>query len=101
MKKITKEQVIDALRKVMDFEIGFDVVSLGLVYDVQIDDDNNVKVLMTLTTPGCPLAGMILSDAEQAVRSIEGVKNVEVELTFDPPWSPERMDPKLRERFGI
>ena len=101
MKKITKEQVIDALRKVVDFEIGFDVVSLGLVYDVQIDDDNNVKVLMTITTPGCPLAGMILSDAEQAVRSIEGVKNVEVELTFDPPWSPERMDPKLRERFGI
>ena len=101
MKKITKEQVIDALRKVVDFEIGFDIVSLGLVYDVQIDDDNNVKVLMTLTTPGCPLAGMILSDAEQAVRSIEGVKNVEVELTFDPPWSPERMDPKLRERFGI
>ena len=101
MKKVTEEQVMDALRKVVDFEIGFDVVSLGLVYDVQIDDENNVKVLMTLTTPACPLAGMILSDAEQAIRGIEGVKNVEVELTFDPPWTPERMDPKLRERFGI
>jgi len=101
MRRITKEQVLDALRKVVDFEIGFDVVSLGLVYDIQIDDDNNVKVLMTLTTPACPLAGMILSDAEQAIRDIEGVKNVEVELTFDPPWTPERMDPKLRERFGI
>jgi metal-sulfur cluster biosynthetic enzyme len=56
---------------------------------------------MTMTTPMCPLAGMILSDAEEAIKRIEGVNNVEVELTFDPPWTPERMSPELREKFGV
>ncbi|HBF11177.1 MAG TPA: aromatic ring hydroxylase [Thermotoga naphthophila] len=100
-KKVTKEDVLNALKNVIDFELGLDVVSLGLVYDIQIDDQNNVKVLMTMTTPMCPLAGMILSDAEEAIKKIEGVGNVEVELTFDPPWTPERMSPELREKFGI
>lgn len=67
-KKVTKEDVLNALKNVIDFELGLDVVSLGLVYDIQIDDQNNVKVLMTMTTPMCPLAGMILSDAEEAIK---------------------------------
>jgi len=81
--------------------LGLDVVSLGLVYEVEVDDQNNVKVLMTMTSPMCPLAGLILSDAEEAIKKIEGVGNVEVELTFDPPWSPERMSPELKAKFGI
>ncbi len=100
-KKITKEDVLNALKNVVDFELGLDVVSLGLVYEVEVDDQNNVKVLMTMTSPMCPLAGLILSDAEEAIKKIEGVGNVEVELTFDPPWSPERMSPELKAKFGI
>jgi len=84
-KEELKTAVWNKLKEVIDWEIGLDVVTLGLVYDIQVDDQNNVKVLMTMTTPMCPLAGGIMSDAEMKIRTIEGVNNVEVELTFDPP----------------
>jgi len=98
---ITKDQVLEALKNVIDFELGLDVVSLGLVYDVDIDQQDNVKITMTMTTPACPLAGMILQDAEDKVREIQGVKDVKIDLTFDPPWTPDRMNEELRKRFGI
>lgn len=98
---VTKEQVFQALKDVIDFEIGLDVVSLGLVYDVNIDDENNVTITMTMTTPACPLAGLILQDAEDKVRQIEGVKDVKINLTFDPPWTPDRMSEEVKKRFGI
>uniref|UniRef100_A0A7C4RX78 Metal-sulfur cluster assembly factor n=1 Tax=Fervidobacterium thailandense TaxID=1008305 RepID=A0A7C4RX78_9BACT len=102
---MTKEELRTAvwnkLKEVIDWEIGLDVVTLGLVYDIQVDDQNNVKVLMTMTTPMCPLAGSILADAEMKLRSINGVGNVEVELTFDPPWTPDRIDPIIRKQLGI
>ncbi len=98
---ITKEQVYEALKEVIDFELGLDIVSLGLVYGVEVDEEGNVSVTMTMTTPACPLAGMILEQAEDRVRQIEGVKDVKVNLTFDPPWSPERMSEELRKRFGV
>ncbi|MGQ4832306.1 MAG: metal-sulfur cluster assembly factor [Candidatus Asgardarchaeia archaeon] len=97
---VTKEEVIKALRSVIDWEIGVDVVSLGLIYDVQIKDENNVKVVMTLTAPGCPLQASIMEQVRAAVKSL-GVKNVDVELTFDPPWTPDRMDPEIRKMFGL
>ncbi|WP_372590604.1 metal-sulfur cluster assembly factor [Fervidobacterium pennivorans subsp. carthaginiensis] len=100
-KEELKTAVWNKLKEVIDWEIGLDVVTLGLVYDIQVDDENNVKVLMTMTTPMCPLAGGIMSDAEMKIRSIEGVKNVEVELTFDPPWTPDRIDPIIRKQLGI
>uniref|UniRef100_A0A832MP49 Metal-sulfur cluster assembly factor n=1 Tax=Pseudothermotoga hypogea TaxID=57487 RepID=A0A832MP49_9THEM len=98
---ITKEKVLEALKQVIDFEIGLDIVSLGLVYDVAIDNENNVTVTMTMTTPACPLAGLILQDAEDKVRQIEGVKDVKINLTFDPPWTPDRMSEEIRKKFGI
>lgn len=102
---MTKDEIRTAvwnkLKEVIDWEIGLDVVTLGLVYDIIVDDQNNVKVTMTMTTPMCPLAGGILSDAEMKVRSIEGVGNVEVELTFDPPWTPDRIDPVVRKQLGV
>ncbi|WP_448375017.1 metal-sulfur cluster assembly factor [Fervidobacterium sp.] len=102
---MTKDELRTAvwnkMKEVMDWEIGLDVVTLGLVYDIKVDDENNVKVTMTMTTPMCPLAGGILSDAEMKVRSVEGVNNVEVELTFDPPWTPDRIDPAVRKQLGI
>ncbi|SHH19891.1 metal-sulfur cluster assembly factor [Thermosipho atlanticus] len=101
MDKVTKEAVWNKLKEVIDFEIGLDVVSLGLIYDVQVDEKNNVYVLMTMTTPMCPLAGMIMQDAETKLREIEGVNEVKVELTFDPPWTPDRIDPEVRGQLGI
>uniref|UniRef100_A0A7V4KCY0 DUF59 domain-containing protein n=1 Tax=Fervidobacterium pennivorans TaxID=93466 RepID=A0A7V4KCY0_FERPE len=100
-KEELKTAVWNKLKEVIDWEIGLDVVTLGLIYDIQVDDQNNVKVLMTMTTPMCPLAGGIMSDAEMKIRSIEGVNNVEVELTFDPPWTPDRIDPIIRKQLGI
>jgi metal-sulfur cluster biosynthetic enzyme len=100
-KEELKTAVWNKLKEVIDWEIGLDVVTLGLVYEIQVDDQNNVKVLMTMTTPMCPLAGGIMSDAEMKIRTIEGVNNVEVELTFDPPWTPDRIDPIIRKQLGI
>jgi metal-sulfur cluster biosynthetic enzyme len=100
-KEELRTAVWNKLKEVIDWEIGLDVVTLGLVYDIKVDDENNVKVTMTMTTPMCPLAGGILSDAEMKVRSVEGVNNVEVELTFDPPWTPDRIDPAIRKQLGI
>lgn len=101
MGKITEEMVYNKLKEVIDFEIGLDVVSLGLVYEIKIDENDNVYVLMTMTTPMCPLAGLILQDAETKLREIEGINDVKVELTFDPPWTPDRVDPSVRAQLGI
>ncbi|MFN4190785.1 MAG: metal-sulfur cluster assembly factor [Pseudothermotoga sp.] len=98
---VTKDEVLKALSNVIDFELGLDVVSLGLVYDIDVDQQDNVTVTMTMTTPACPLAGMILQDAEDKIREIKGVKDVKINLTFDPPWTPDRMNEELRKRFGI
>ncbi|WP_041446346.1 metal-sulfur cluster assembly factor [Pseudothermotoga thermarum] len=100
-KLVTKEQVYEALKDVIDFELGLDIVSLGLVYDVQVDQEGNVSITMTMTSPACPLAGMILEQAEDRVRQIEGVKDVKINLTFDPPWTPDRMSEELRKRFDL
>ncbi len=98
---VTKEEVMNALRSVMDPEIGLDVVSLGLVYDVDISESGEVKIKMTMTTPGCPLVGMMTEDAKNVLESVEGVKSVEVELVWDPPWTPDMIEPEVRARLGI
>jgi len=102
---MTKEELRNAvwnkLKEVIDWEIGLDVVTLGLVYNIEIENENDVRVTMTMTTPMCPLAGGIMSDAEMKLRSIDGVGNVEVELTFDPPWTTDRIDPSIRKQLGI
>ena len=98
--RLTEESIREALKDVIDYEVGLDVISLGLIYNIEIDDKNNVKVLMTLTTPMCPLGPMIVSDVERKIKEL-GANEVEVELTFDPPWSPEMMDPEIRKAMGI
>ncbi len=98
--RLTEEKIREALKDVIDYEIGLDVISLGLIYNIDIDDNNNVKVLMTLTTPMCPLGPMIVNDVERKIKEL-GANEVEVELTFDPPWSPEMMDPEIRKAMGI
>ncbi|MHA1593679.1 MAG: metal-sulfur cluster assembly factor [Candidatus Baldrarchaeia archaeon] len=96
---LTKEQVMDALKKVYDPELGVNIVDLGLIYEVNVKD-KNVYIKMTLTTPGCPLYMMFLREVERAIKEL-GAENVEIELVFDPPWTPERMSRELRKRFGF
>jgi metal-sulfur cluster biosynthetic enzyme len=97
---VTEKEVRKALRRVKDPELHLDVVVLGLVYDIDITD-TDVHVVMSLTTPMCPAAGQILEDAKAAVEGIEGVETAEVELTFDPLWTPERIDPIIRASLGL
>jgi len=97
----TKEEVTDALKGVEDPELGMDVVDLGLVYEVQVDGPK-VKVVHSLTSMGCPAGPMIQEGIHDAAAAVPGVENVEVELTWDPPWTPELMseDAKFILGFG-
>jgi metal-sulfur cluster biosynthetic enzyme len=97
----TREDVIDALRVVEDPELGMDIVELGLFYEAEIDGPN-VHVTYSLTSLGCPVGPMIEQQIYEAVKSVPGVEAVEAELTWDPPWSPERMsdDAKFILGFG-
>ncbi len=96
---VTKEQVMDALRECIDPEIGLNIVDMGLVYGVELKGDR-VKISMTLTTLGCPVGPMFREDVREKVGKLPGVKEVEVEFVFDPPWSPEKMSPDARAQLG-
>ena len=97
----TKEEVFEALKQVEDPELGMDIVELGLLYDVEVEGPK-VKVIHTLTSMGCPVGPMIQENIDQIARSMPEVEDVEVELTWDPPWSPEKMsdDAKFILGFG-
>jgi metal-sulfur cluster biosynthetic enzyme len=97
----SKEDVFEALRAVEDPELGMDIVELGLLYDVEVDGPK-IKVIHTLTSMGCPVGPMIQENVDQVVRAMPEVEDVEVELTWDPPWSPEKMsdDAKFILGFG-
>ena len=97
----TREEIFEALRVVEDPELGMDIVELGLLYDVAVDG-SKVHVTYTLTSMGCPVGPMIEQQIREVVESLEGVGDVETELTWDPPWSPERMsdDAKFILGFG-
>jgi metal-sulfur cluster biosynthetic enzyme len=101
MDTVTKNDVFEALHQVEDPELGMDVVDLGLVYDVEVEGPK-VKVLHTLTSMGCPAGAMIQEDIQRVAAELPGVEDVEVELTFDPPWTPDKMsdDAKFILGFG-
>lgn len=96
-----KEKVIEAIKKVYDPEIPVDVYELGLIYDVKIFPINNVYVLMTLTSPSCPSAESIPVEMETEIRAIDGVNDVSIELTFDPPYSTEMMSEVAKLELGF
>ena len=96
----TKKQVLSALQKVKDPEIGESIVDLGFVREVEIDG-KEVKVIMTLTTPFCPMANIILGESKGAIMKIKGVQKAEVELDFETPWSPEMMKDGIRKKLGL
>lgn len=94
------DDVVAALKTVYDPEIPADIFELGLVYKIDIEDDRMVKIVMTLTAPGCPVAGEMPGWVENAVGAVEGVSGVTVEMTFDPPWTPDRMSEEAQVAVG-
>ena len=96
----TEKAVRNALKTVKDPELNLDLVVLGLVYDIEVEG-SSARATISLTTPMCPAAGQILDDAKAAIASVEGVDDAQVELTFDPPWTPERISPLIRSALGI
>lgn len=108
---LTKELIYDNLKKVIDPELNIDIVSLGLVYDVTISpkqtpegEKKHIHVLLTLTTPGCPLSGVFeqkIKETLDAIPGLDAYTNVTIELTFDPPWIPDMMTPEARAELGF
>lgn len=94
------DDIVGALKTVYDPEIPADIYELGLIYKIDIEDDRNVKIDMTLTAPGCPVAGEMPGWVENAVGAVEGVSGVEVNMTFDPPWTPDRMSEEAQVAVG-
>ncbi|MFQ5906498.1 MAG: metal-sulfur cluster assembly factor [bacterium] len=97
---VTKDAVMKALSDVMDPELGVSLVDLGLIYDVNVEDDK-VEVKMTLTAPGCPLHSVLRQNAQDRIAQIEGVKDANVQVVWDPPWKPEMMSEKAKKQLGF
>lgn len=95
------EDVVKVLKGIYDPEIPVDIYELGLIYDVMINEDNDVKILMTLTSPNCPVAESLPREVEEKIKSIEHVKDADVEITFDPPWSKDLMSEEAKLELGM
>src|SRR5689334_4563957 len=94
------DDIVGALKTVYDPEIPADIYELGLVYKIDVEDDRTVKIDMTLTAPGCPVAGEMPGWVQNAVGAVDGVGNVEVNMVFDPPWTPDRMSEEAQVAVG-
>jgi len=100
---ISEKKIYQALEEVLDPELGISIVDLGLIYQLQATSGKKgtrVKILMTLTAPGCPFMASLADEVKEKVASLEGVEEVVVNLTFEPPWSPEKMTAKGRKKLG-
>ena len=95
------EKIVTVLKTIYDPEIPVDIYELGLIYDVFVNEDHDVKVLMTLTTPNCPVAETLPVEVEEKVKSINEVKDAEVEITFDPPWTKDLMSEEAKLELGF
>ncbi|MAL58462.1 MAG: SUF system Fe-S cluster assembly protein [Flavobacteriaceae bacterium] len=95
------EKIVKVLKTIFDPEIPVDIYELGLIYDVFVNEDSKVKILMTLTTPNCPVAESLPLEVEEKVKSIKLVKDAEVEITFDPPWSQDLMSEEAKLELGM
>lgn len=96
---IQADDIRKVLRQVKDPELDINIIDLGLVYDIDAEE-GDVRVKMTLTSPGCPAGPEILQEADQMIRTLDGVTDVDIELVWEPYWTPERIDPKVRAFFG-
>ena len=95
------EKIVKMIKTIFDPEIPVDIYELGLIYDVFVNEDYEVKILMTLTTPNCPVAETLPLEVEEKVKSIDSVKDAEVEITFDPPWSQDLMSEEAKLELGM
>ena len=95
------EQIVKVLKGIFDPEIPVDIYELGLIYDVMVNEDYDVKILMTLTSPNCPVAESLPQEVEEKIRSIDEVKTAEVEITFDPPWTKDLMSEEAKLELGF
>ena len=95
------DKIIGVLKTIYDPEIPVDIYELGLIYDVFVNEDDDVKILMTLTTPNCPVAETLPREVEEKVKSLDEVKDAEVEITFDPPWSQDLMSEEAKLELGM
>jgi FeS assembly SUF system protein len=95
------ESIVKVLKTIYDPEIPVDIYELGLIYDVMVNEDNEVRILMTLTSPNCPVAETLPVEVEEKVKSIDAIKEVEVEITFDPPWTQELMSEEAKLELGL
>ncbi len=98
---VNVEEVTDALRDVIDPELGLDFVELGLIYDVEVEDEGTVKVTFSLTSPGCPIGPQVSEQIEEFVGELDGVLDVQPTMTFSPPWTPERMSEDAKFALGF
>lgn len=98
---LTSDNLRKALRAVKDPELNLNIIDIGLVYDVEPSEEGDVLVKMTLTSPGCPAGGEIIEDVKRVLGDLEGVRSVEVELVWDPFWTPDRMEPRVRAFLGF
>jgi len=100
--KLTKEIIIEAIQPVEDPDLGMSLVDMGLIYEVEIDKDNNVNVQMTLSSPACPIGPQLMVEVEGAVRTLKEVKQINVEMVWEPPWDPETMSTDaVKDVLGI
>ena len=97
----TTEAIRKAIRAVKDPELNLNIIDIGLVYDIEVNDPGMVHVRMTLTSPGCPAGTEIIDDVKKVAADMEGVQGVEVELVWDPYWTPDKMDPRVRAFLGF
>ena len=97
----TQQEVLKALEAGRDPELGLNIVELGLIYDVQVNEQNEVSVKMTLSARGCPLHTSITNGVENVIKRMEGVNGVSVEVVWDPPWTPDRIAPETKKRMGF
>ena len=97
---LTPEFIRKALRAVKDPELGLNIVDIGLVYDATVTEEGDVRVKMTLTSPGCPSGPEIMQDAKTVLEDLEGVRSVEIDLVWEPYWTPDRIDPRVRAFLG-
>ena len=98
---VTKEEVLEVLKTVSDPEIGVDIVNLGLIYNLEITDDGVVNIRMTMTAPACPVTDWILVEAQKRVESLPGVKECNIELVWDPPWSLDMISDEARKLLNL
>ena len=99
--QVLGEKIVKELKSIFDPEIPVDIYELGLIYDVLVNEDYEVKILMTLTSPNCPVAESLPQEVEEKIRSIDEVKTAEVEITFDPPWTKDLMSEEAKLELGF